>query len=74
MRRFAIVMTVLVLLTLIWLGVIMNVARFYLDFENETHLIFKNATLQFRVIYIFGIILFGSYAYVLVSQRFNNFF
>ena len=74
MKRFVIVISALIVLTLIWLGIIMNAASFYLDFDNESKLLFKSVTIQFKVIYASGIILFVSYAYMLISQKFNNFF
>lgn len=74
MKRFIIIITALIILTLVWLAIIINAASFYLDFDNESKLIFKNVTIQFKVIYITGAMLFLSYAYMLISQKFNNFF
>lgn len=74
MKRFIIIISALIVLTLIWLAIIINAASFYLDFDNESKLIFKNVTIQFKVIYVSGVLLFISYAYMLISQRFNSFF
>lgn len=74
MKRFIVIISVLIVLTLIWLAIIINAASFYLDFDNESKLIFKSVTIQFKVIYASGIVLFISYAYMLISQRFNSFF
>jgi len=74
MKRFIVIISALIVLTLIWLAIIINAASFYLDFDNESKLIFKSVTIQFKVIYASGIVLFISYAYILISQRFNSFF
>ncbi len=74
MKRFIVIISALIVLTLIWLAIIINAASFYLDFDNESKLIFKSVTIQFKVIYASGIVLFISYAYMLISQRFNSFF
>lgn len=74
MKRFTIVILALIILTLIWLGIVLNAARFYLDFGNESRLIFKNAVLQFKVIYVLGIVLIGSYVYMLISKNCHNYF
>lgn len=74
MKRFAIIITVLLALTLAWLAIVLNAAVFYLDTDNESRLYFKNVTLQFNFIYILGAILFFSYGYVLLSEKYKRYF
>ena len=74
MKHFVIVISALIILTLIWLAIIINAASFYINFDNESRLFFKNVSLQFNVIYISGVVLFMSYAYLLISQKNKRFF
>lgn len=74
MKRFIIVMLLLIVSTLVWLGIILNAAQFYLEFDNESRLIFKNVVLQFKIIYFLGVILIMGYIYMILSKSYHSYF
>lgn len=74
MNRYVFIVTTLVVLTLVWLGLVLNTAEYYFDYGNESNLLFRNINIQFKVVYIFGIVLNFMYLYLILSQKYRKFF
>lgn len=72
MKRFFLTISILILFTLFWLGLVIDVAYYYFD-EGLNSLLFKNLSLQFKVIYILGILLNLGYLTLLVFKKNRNF-
>ncbi|MEZ4852949.1 hypothetical protein [Flavobacterium sp.] len=67
MKQFALTIGTLLSLTLIWIAIVLNTAYYFDGVMDKLVLI--NPTLQFRTIYVLGVVLIVSYTYILVSKK-----
>ncbi len=68
MRRFAIFIAVLTILTLFWILIVLNFAR-YFQINDESNLLFNSVRIQFDVIYSLGGIIILGFIFVLFSKK-----
>lgn len=70
MKSFTTLITVLIVLTIFWILIILNLTC-YFNNDNEKVLFFKNIKIQMKVVYALGILVIASYVYLLFSKKLN---
>ncbi|SHI84221.1 hypothetical protein SAMN05444337_0933 [Flavobacterium haoranii] len=74
MKKFTLIIVFLIVLTLVWLGLIINVAFFYFDHISESKIILRDISLQFKVIYFLGIALNIGFLSLIILRKDNQYF
>ena len=74
MKKFTLIIVFLIVLTLVWLGLIINVTFFYFDHISESKIILKDIGLQFKVIYFLGIALNIGFLSLIILIKDNQYF